>query len=516
MDPITLPARPWRSAGLKVAVAALLASGVYAGYRHYVQIRRDVAVLIDGPGGRGGGARSEMAKDTPAGWLRAEKLLEEVLRIHPRNAFGIAGLADVETQLVGAGYTDRAPRAEETLRKADAKGLPFAELFDAHALTLLRAGKTKEAEAYARALLEKYPALPAVPRFHDLLGRAQRAQGKLAEAKASFKRAQDADWRQPRFVADYAEVLLDEGDAASAAAAFDRALQAHSGHLRSQIGKARALIALLRQGRGDAKGARALLELVLGSPEQDLTPELRARALAARAEARLAGQDAASAAEDSAAALALAPHHPAALRARAMVDAASRRPAAAQEFAAAVAADPADPSTYLDGADALQAAGDLDGAKRLLDAHAGALQPTARYHLTRARLLSRQGDAAAAREEARKAVALEPANGLAWLEQGRLLQQHKDFKGATQAYERAVQLRDDLPEAYRQMGAAYVDSKQVGEAVRAFNDALARYRAARTPPNQLEAFYADVRTSLGRAGQSKLAADWLKEARGSR
>ena len=423
MDPH--PAPKWRSAGLKIGVAALLASGIYAGYRHYVQIRRDVAVLIDGPGGRGGGARSEMAKDTPAGWLRAEKLLEEVLRIHSRNAFGIVALADVETQLVDAGYADRAPRAAEALRKADAKGLPFAELFDAHALSMLQAGKAAEAEAYAREQLDKYPALPAVPRFHNLLGRAQRAQGKLAEARASFKRAQDADWRQPRFLADYAEVLLDEGDAAAATAAFDRALQAHSGHIRSQIGKARAQVALSRQGRGDAKGARALLDSVLRSPEQDLTPELRARALAARAEASLAGQDAVGAVEDSAAALALSPRHPAALRARAMVDAAARRAVAAQEFAAAIAADPADASTYLEGAAALEAAGDLAGAARLLTAHAGALQPTARYHLARARLLARQGDAARAREETAKAAALDPANALALQEQGRLPDQPK-------------------------------------------------------------------------------------------
>src|SRR2546423_5061888 len=425
VDPITHPAQKWLAAGLKIAIAALLASGVYAGYRHYVQIRRDVAVLIDGPGGRGGGARSEMAKDTPAGWLRAEKLLEEVLRIHARNAFGIVALADVETQLVGAGYADRARRAEETRVKAHAKGLPFAEMFDAHALAMLQAGKAAEAEAYARTLLDKYPALPAVPRFHDLLGRAQRAQGKLAEARASFKRAQDADWRQPRFVADYAEVLLDEGDAAGAAAAFDRALQAHSGHIRSQIGKARAQVAISRQGRGDAKGARALLDSVLGSPEQELTPELRARALAARAEARIAGQDSVGAAEDSAAALALSPRPPAPLRARAMVDAAAPRPLAAQEFAAAIAADPADSSTYLEGAAALETAGDLASAAKLLAAHGSALQPTAPYHLARARLLALPGESAPAREETAKAAELDPATALALQEQGRLPEQPK-------------------------------------------------------------------------------------------
>ena len=412
MDPLASRGRAWRSAGLKIAVAAAIACGVYAGYRHYVQIRREVAVLIDGPDGRGGGVRSEMAKDTPAGWLRAEKLLEEVLSVHPRNAFGIVALADVETQLVGAGYADRAQRAEEARHKAEAKRVSFAEVFDANALALLQTGKAAETEAYARSLLAKYPGLPAVPRFYDLLGRAQRAQGKLAEAKASFKRAQDADWRQPRFTADYAEALLEEGDAGGALAAFDRALQANSEHVRSQIGKARAQIALAQKARGDAKAARALLDGVLRLPEQELTAELRARALAARAEARLAQQDGVGAAEDSAAALALAPRLAAALRARAMVDAAGRRPQAAQELQAAAAADPGDASTYLDGAVALASAGDLAGAEKLLAAHAAALQPTARYHLARAQLFTLRGDQAGARAEASKAAALDPAHAL--------------------------------------------------------------------------------------------------------
>ena len=270
--------RAWVRAGVKIVVTAALAGGVYLGYRHYVQIRHDVAVLIDGPGGKGGGIRSEMAKDTPAGLLRAEKLLEEVLRIHSRNAFGIVALADVETQLVGLGYTDRAQRAEETRRKADEKRVSFAELFDAHALALLQAGKAAEAEAYARSLLQKYPALPAVPRFHDLLGRAERALGKLAEARASFRRAQEADWRQPRFIADYAEALLEDGDAGAAFTAFDRALRANPDHLRSLIGKARAQIALTRDGRGDAKAARGVRHCVvrvLGHHDPALHPRMQ-------------------------------------------------------------------------------------------------------------------------------------------------------------------------------------------------------------------------------------------------
>ena len=397
---------------MKIAATAALAGGIYAGYRHYVQIRHEVAVLVDGPAGQGGGARTEMAKDTPAGLLKAEKLLEEVLRIHPRNAFGIVALADVETQLVGLGYTDRAQRAEETLRKADEKRVSFAEVFDAHALALLQAGKAAEAEAYARSLLQKYPAMTAVPRFLDLLGRAQRALGKVAEARASFRRAQEADWRQPRFIADYADALLEDGDATGALAAFDRALQANSEHIRSLIGKARAQIALARDGRGDAGAARSLLDGVLRRPELELTTALRARALAARAEARLLQKDSPGAAEDSAAALVLAPRLAPALRARAMVDAATAKSTAGDGMLAAAAADRWDASTYLDGAAALEAAGDLAGTRKLLDAYAAALPPSTRYYLARAQLLTLSNDPEGARAAAAEAAALEPANAL--------------------------------------------------------------------------------------------------------
>jgi Tfp pilus assembly protein PilF len=404
--------RDWLRAGVKIAIAGALAFGVYAGYRHYVQIRRDVASLIDGPGGRGGGIRTLMAKDTPAAFLRAERMLEEVLRIHGRNAFGMVALSDVETQLVGWGYTDRAERAEETRRKAASKGVSFAELFDGHALALLQQGRAAEAEAYARSLLQKYPAMPSVPRFHDLLGRAQRAQGKVADARASFRRAQEADWRQPRFIADYAETLLEDGDATAALATFERALQANGDHLRSLIGKARAQLALARQGRGDAAAPRALLDALLGRPAEELTPEFRARALAARAEARLLQKDDAGAAEDSAAALALAPRLATVLRARGLIDAAAGRSDAADELLAAVAADRWDPSTYLDGAAALEAKGDLAGAGKLLEAHAQALPPTSRYHLARAQLLTLANDPAGARAATAEAAALEPASAI--------------------------------------------------------------------------------------------------------
>ena len=512
--------RGGRAAAIKVAAAAAVAALVYGYYARYVSVREEVQDLIDGSrsgSGRSGGARAELMRDTPASWLRAEKLLQEALRLHPRNTYAICALADVETLLAGAGFADRVQRAQEARDNAAAKNVSFAEFLEARTLALLQQGKAAEAEVYVRSLLEKYPSAPAVPRFHDLLGRAQRAQGKLQEAKASFKRAQEGDWRQPRFAADHGEALLEDGNPADAIAAFDRALQANPEHLRAQIGKARSQVALARDGRPvDLKSARAALDFVLARDASALTPELRARALAARGEVRLAQDDAAGAAQDAGEALSAQPRLAAALRARALVDAAAKRPAAAQELQAAVAADPFDAATCFDGASALSAAGDLSSAGKLLAACASALPHTARSHLALARLLARKQDAKAAQAELGKALSLEPANALVYYEQGRLLQKQKDRKGAAQAYERAAQLRDDLPDVYRQMGSLYLDARQVADALRAFNGALARYRAARAPQQQLEAFYADVQTSLGRAGQQKLAAQWLKEARAAR
>ena len=57
-----------------------------------------------------------------------------------------------------------------------------------------------------------------------------------------------------------------------------------------------------------------------------------------------------------------------------------------------------------------------------------AIRDQARYHFARARLLARQGDATGARAETAKAAALDPANALAWQEQGLLLEQRKEAR----------------------------------------------------------------------------------------
>jgi tetratricopeptide (TPR) repeat protein len=487
---------------MKIGAAALVAAGLFALYAREVKIEAQVQDLLAGQkigGGRAGGARADLNKDTPRGWLAAEEALRKALELQPSNPYAVAAFAEVEVLL------DRA-RAEEAVARAEARDILLPERYEARALHLVAQGKAGEAESYVLALLQKFG---AVPRLIDALGRAQRASGKLGEARGNFKKAQDTDWRSPRFVADYAQALIEDGNALEASQAFDRALQANSDHSRSQLGKARALVALtvLGRGGGDLKAARALCDAVLAKPES--TAQLKAGALAVRAESRLAEGATDSAAIDADAAVAADPKSAPALRARALVAAARKSPDAPALFKAALAVDPYDASTYFDGANAL----DAPGAEKLLGAYAATLPRTARYHLALAQILSRREDYQSAKTELQKAQQLEPTNAMVYFEEGRVAQKQRDVKGAAAAYERAAQLRDDFPEVYRQMGGLYLESRNVGMALKVFNEALARYKAARTPPAQMEAFYKDVQAQVSRAGKKKLAEAWVREAR---
>ena len=503
-----------RSGGIKIGGALVLFGSLYALYAHEVKVEAQVQELLAGPkiagGLRAGGARADLNKDTPAGWLAAEKGLRAALELQPSNPYAVAAFADVEVLLTGGGFPDRAGAADEAIARAEAKDITQPERYEAHALRLLQQGKAGESETYLLAVLGKFG---AVPRAIDALGLAQRASGKLLEARQGFRKAQDADWRSPRKVANYATALLEDGQAGEALAAYDRALQAHGDHLRSMLGKALAHAALARAGRNaDLKAARALVEGVLTRGDDEVPSLVRAQALAARAELRLLQADAPGAAQDALEAQKAAPQSPAVLRALALT-ATERKADSYAAWKAATQADPYDASLYFDGVAVLSEAGDTASAEKLLGAVAATLPKTARYYLALARLDLRKDDVKAAEAELDRAQKLEPANALVYYEQGRAAQKRKDGKTATIAYERAVQLRDDFPEVYRQMGALYLDAKAVTEGLRAFTDALARYKAARTPEPQMEAFYEEVRGLVTKAGQKKLAEQWVKEAR---
>ncbi len=511
-----------RSAGLKVGAAIVVGAGLLALYAHEVRVESRVKEILAGPAGaqgqRLGGAQAQLAKDTPAGWSAAEAGLEQALELQPSNPYALAALAAVEQRLLSDGVGDRASKAEQALARVEAKEVARPERYEARALALIRAGRAVDAENYLRPLVEKFG---GYWELWDALGRAQRAGGKLQDAKASLRKAMESGWRSPRAVADYAELVLQEGGAGEASAVFDRALQAGGDHLRSFVGKSRALLALSAAGRGaDPKAAKKWADDVLERPAAEVSPALKSGALAARSEAQLQLGDKRAALADADASLAALSANAAGLRARALALTADdgQRANAYPAFKEAVAKDPYDPSLYFDGAAALAAHGQPELGEKLLGAYAALLPKTARYSLALARLASQKGDLAAA------AAALAAAEGQVEVtesatraniafEQGRLAQKKGDHKAAKAAYERALSLRDDQPEVYRQVASLFLAEGDADGALNAYTEALRRYRAARTPDWQLEAFYAEVESQLGKARQQKRASAWLKDAR---
>jgi tetratricopeptide (TPR) repeat protein len=506
----------WRSAGLKLGAAVVVLVALLVLYAREVRVETQVKDLLFGAaaahGQRLGGARAALAKDSPAGWLQAEAALLQAIQHQPSNPYALAALAYCQ-QLLAADGVERRSQAEQAVLRAEAKDVNRPERHAARALSLIAAGRADEAATALRPLVERFP---GEWELWDALGLSQRAAGNLDDAKKSLRRAMEIGWRTPRAGADYARLLLEEGSAVEAGLAYDRSLQANADHVRSQIGKARALLAMAAQGKTvDLKAARKWVDDVLARPAGDLSPAIRAAALGARAEALLAQGDAAAALKEAEDALAAQPGNAPGLRARALAMAAipAQKAGALAAMKEAIAKDRYDVSLYFDGSAALAQAGEPVQAEKLLGSYAALLPKTARYQLALARLQISKDDLKGAAVALKAAADAEPTNASVYFEQGRLSQRQGDFTGARKAYEKALALRDDYPEVYRQMGALYLDGKDVDQAVVVYVEALRRYKAARVPEPQLEPFYREVADRLTRANQEKRAEQWLKDAR---
>src|SRR5262249_44484682 len=112
-------------------------------------------------------------------------------------------------------------------------------------------------------------------------GLALKALGNLQLERAAFTLAADKGWKDPQFAAGFGDALLDEGQTLSALDYYNKAMANNPDPLRSKIG-----IALARIERRDRVGdAEATLKDMLAR-EAELSPALKARALAATAELR--------------------------------------------------------------------------------------------------------------------------------------------------------------------------------------------------------------------------------------
>lgn len=507
------------SALIQVALVAVLLGAAVAFLVHRGRVRQEADTRLKA-------AQVLAQRGNPADLEKALKELDALFALNDRVYGAHALAADLQTELWLDHHQPGAEaQAREHLARAEALEHKDVERYGAkvvRARLLLAEGKAPEAAQALQALRERGA---SNPRLWLTQARAYQALGNLQAARQAFARATEAAWKDPRYAAAYGEALLEEGLYAQAGEAVSRALSANAEHLPSKLISA---LALLYQRERPADAERLLREVQ--EHEAELSPALKVRALAARAELALVRGNPEEALKHADAALAMVPEDPPALFERARALAAKKDAGARAAFEAAVAKHRTAPLLYLEGAKSLQQAGDGAGALALLDAYeavfrdvqvpasegktVGALERDDRYWLSRGGILEaagRQDEAQAAYE---RAITVKGSSlARAQYAKGALLLARKDYAGAREVLAAVTPETGagPLPDAYAAMGEALFGQGDYATGLQHHYVALSRDRARKVPLEQLQARAADIGKRLTAAGQSSMAKTWKTE-----
>jgi tetratricopeptide (TPR) repeat protein len=507
------------SALVQVALVAVLLGSAVVFVVHRGRVRQETDAHLKA-------AQGLAQRGNPADLAQALKELDALFALDP-NVYGAHALAaDLQAELWLEHHQPGAEAlAREHLARAEALESKDVERYGARvvrAWVLLAEGKAAEAEQALKTLRDRGA---SNPKLWLAQARTLQALGNLQGARQAFSRAMEGAWKDPRFATAYGEALLEEGLFAQSREALGRALAANPAHLEARLTSA---LALLHQEKPDE--AEPLLKEVLAR-EAELTPTLKARAGAVQAELALARGQPGEAMKASDAALAVLPDELYALLSRARALAANKDPGARAAFEAAVAKHRTAPVLYLEGAKALQAAGDGAGALALLDAYesifrgvqvpagegktVSALDRDDRYWLARGGVLETAGQQDPALAAYDQAIAVKgPSLARAQYAKGLLLLSRKDY---ARAREVLAGLTPDsgggpLPEAYSAMGATLFAQGDFATGCQHHYVALNRDRARGLPVEQLQARAADIAKQLTDAGQANMAKAWKTEA----
>jgi tetratricopeptide (TPR) repeat protein len=504
------------SALMQVGVVALLLAGAVAWFVHRGGVRKQTEEHMRA-------ARAAALRGNPADFARAMRELEAVFQLNEDSRDAQALAADIQTMLW---LEHRQPgadaRAREFLARAEQLESRSGERYGARALHLLAEGKAAEAEKYLEDLRAQGA---SSPKLTLALALALQARGDLPGARQAFARAAETAWRDTRFTTAHGEALLDEGQYAPAVEAFGKATSVNPDHLLARVS---AALAYAYQGKKLDEAEKTLSDVEARGAE--LTPALKARAGALKAELALARGAADAALQAADAALKDGPADHYALFARARALGAKKAPEARAAFEAAVANRRNAPMLYLDGARALQGAGDGAGALALLDAYERTFRPVrvatadgkqvslleqdGRYWLARGGVLEaagRQDEALAAYDKALSARGVGLAR--AQYAKGALLLARKDYAGARALL---AQVAPDsgagtLPEAYAAMGDLLFAQGEFAAGCQHYYFGLVRARAQGTPREELSARINGIKQRLESSGQAAMARAWMTE-----
>lgn len=504
------------SALMQVGAVALLLVGAVVYFVHRGHVRKETEEHLRA-------ARAAAQRGNPVDLAQAMKELEAVFQLDDSSRDAPALAADVQTVLWLEHHQPGADaKAREYLQRAEALDSRSGERFGTRALHLLAEGKAPEAEKYLEDLKTQGA---SSPKLTLALALALQARGDLPGARQAFARAAEVAYRDPRYTTAQGEALLDEGQYGPALEAFSKATSVNPDHLLARVSLA---LAQVYQGRKLEEAQKTLADLQ--ARDAELTPVVKSRAGALKAELALARGAADEAVQAADEALKTTPDDHYALFARARALAVKKAPEARAAFEAAVAKRRNAPLLYLDGARALQGAGDGAGALALLDAYEATfgpvqvtsadgkktalLQQDGRYWLARGGVLEAAGRQDEALGAYDKAIAARGV-GLARAQyaKGALLLARKDYAGA-KALLTVVAPESGagtLAEAYAAMGDLLFAQSEYAAGCQHYYFGLVRARAQGAPREELSARIDGIKKGLEAAGQGAMAKAWVNE-----
>jgi len=488
------------SAFVQILVAALVLGGGVTLYYRHSQTKKQVYELDKA-------ARDILVRDNPKDLAQARDKFAEALAMDGSDSFAISSTALAEVLLTtDDGMASEASNAERYVQQAEATNAPIDEHFTSYALWLINQKKYEDADNYIKNVQSK-GGLPSG--LANALARVRHEQGKLDEARAYLKKAQDIAWRSPRFACDLAQSYFDDGDAINAQEFFAKALDANSQHLRSIVGLARARIA-----RGqDLKKASDDLDAVQALGPSDTAPRITAMALTARSELRRFEQKYDEAAKLADQAIAADPSYAWAYDAKGQAEALANKATAGASFEKAIGLDDHVGLFYFDAAKSLALLKQPAKAEEYMGKYAKTMKVDDRYHLIYGDLLKGMGNLDKAATEYGAAIAANGFNARAHYQLGLVLNEKGKAPEAQAEFEKALAAQHNFPDAQVQLGNLKFAAKKYEDALEDFANALVQMKTANIDRAQIDGLLDDVTNRLNKANQKPLAKAWVEQAK---
>ena len=382
----------------------------------------------------------------------AEAKFLEMIELTGDNPRAIGGLAYLNALLwVDHGVQEAQEKAERYTQEASRAHIESSNRYAAELLTAYGAGDLKRAEQIATLVSSKGG---VSEKIHWGLGLVLEAKGETRLARDYYRKAHDLKASVPYFAISLGDAYNALHDPYNAATFWTKAQAANSSYIP---GAARELLIKLRKGEPSAKIEETLKRLE-AMPAELIGPRDRTALNATRGALAYREGDAKSALEYFTQAMTTDKDNPELLLGAGLAriaaangdDAATMISAGLTQIKAAYAASPK--------------------GTRYLYAQLDALISTARYDEAIKAIQALKPETAGTADESNTANLFDTA--LVQVKLGNAYRLNKDFANATKAFEQALKLHTDYPEAHLGIATSLWNQKKHSEAIKSFEAAV--------------------------------------------